>query len=180
MGFLLDTSVFLEATEREPNPGVLAWLAAIDEDDAFICVVTIAELRHYRETLLTETQRTNLELWVREGLCCRFAGRVLTIDAEIAHACRRISVLSESMCRPLELRTALIAATADVHGLTLVTRHGLDFESIVNDVLTPWTEPAKFKAKLNTRRGLAPWAKTRPASRISQVVLNDAQGARKR
>jgi toxin FitB len=179
MRFLLDTSVFLEATEREPNPGVLAWLAEIDEDDAFISVVTITELRHRSEILPTMSKRTNLELWLRNGLSCRFTGRVLTIDAEIAHSCGRISALSESMCRPLELRSALIAATAEVYGLTLVTRHALDFENIVKDILTPWAEPVKVEAKIKTRRGLAPWTKRRPASRMSQVLPQDAESALK-
>jgi predicted nucleic acid-binding protein len=163
MRFLLDTSVFLEATGREPNPGVLAWLAEVEEDDSFISVVTVSELRHRSEMFRTMEQRRDLEMWLRNGLSCRFAGRVLTIDAEIAHACGRISALSESMCRPLELRSALIAATAEIYGLTLVTRHALDFENIVKDILTPWAEPVKLEAKQKTRRGLAPWAKRRPA-----------------
>lgn len=159
MRLLLDTSVFLEATKREPNSGVLAWLSEVDEDDAFVSVVTITELRHHSEILPTVSQRRNLDLWLRNDLFCRFAGRILTIDAEIAHECGRISALSESMCRPLELRGAFIAATAEIYGLTLVTRNPLDFENVVKNILTPWTEPVTVESKIKTRRGLAPWVK---------------------
>lgn len=177
MRFLLDTSVFLEAAEREPNSGLIAWLAEIDEEDAFISVVTITELRHRSEIVPRMSERKNLELWLRNALPCRFAGRVLNIDAGIAHACGRISATSESMCRPLELRSAIIAATAETYGLILVTRNAPDFKDIVKDVLTPWTEPVIVEAKLKTRRGIAPWAKRRAGSSMSQRISNNVEAA---
>jgi predicted nucleic acid-binding protein len=68
----------------------------------------------------------------------RFAGRILPVDLGIADACGRLVARSESMGRPIEPRDAFIAATAEVHGLTLVTRNASDFEATVKAIVTPW------------------------------------------
>jgi predicted nucleic acid-binding protein len=72
------------------------------------------------------------------GLGSRFEGRILPVDLGIADACGRLVARSESMGRPIEPRDALIAATAEVHSLTLVTRNASDFETTVKGIVTPW------------------------------------------
>jgi toxin FitB len=62
----------------------------------------------------------------------------LPVDLGIADACGRLVARSESMGRPIEPRDAFIVATAEVHGLTLVTRNASDFEATVKAILTPW------------------------------------------
>ena len=127
------------ATKPRPNAGVLAWLAEVDEDTVFLSVVTVTELRCGSERLATGKRRDRLDDWLRKDLGSRFEGRILPVDVGIADACGRLVARSESLGRPIEPRDAFIAATAEVHGLTLVTRNASDFEPTVKAIVTPWT-----------------------------------------
>jgi len=138
MKFLLDTNVISEPMRARPNAGVLAWLAEVDEDSVFLSVVTITELRYGIERLAAGRRRDHLDAWLRKDLGSRFEGRILPVDLEIADACGRLVARSESMGRPIEPRDAFIAATAEVHSLTLVTRNASDFEATVKAIVTPW------------------------------------------
>ena len=139
MKYLLDTNVISEPMKARPNAGVVNWLSGLDEDEACISVVTITELRYGIERLATGKRRDILEGWLRKDLSGRFAGRILPIDVEVADACGRLVARSEGLGHPIEPRDAFIAATAEVHGLTLVTRNASDFQPTVKSILTPWT-----------------------------------------
>lgn len=138
MSFLLDTNVLSEPMKERPNPGVLAWLSQVDEDQAFVSVVTITELRYGVERLAGGKRRERLDVWLRKDLLLRFDGRVLPIDLRIADACGGLMARSETVGRPIEVRDAFIAATAEVHGLTLVTRNTSDFEPTLKAIVSPW------------------------------------------
>jgi predicted nucleic acid-binding protein len=139
MSFLLDTNVLSEPMKERPNPGVLAWLSRVDEDQVFVSVVSITELRFGVERLAIGKRRERLDGWLRKDLILRFEGRILPIDLRIADACGGLMARSESMGRPMEARDAFIAATAEVHGLTLVTRNTSDFEPTLKAIISPWT-----------------------------------------
>ena len=139
MNFLLDTNVVSEPMKQQPNEGALAWLAEVNEDSVFLSVVTITELRYGIEGLAAGRRRRRLDEWLRKELTGRFAGRILPVDLEVADACGRLVARSESLGHPIEPRDAFIAATAEVHGLTLVTRNAADFKATVKHVLNPWT-----------------------------------------
>jgi predicted nucleic acid-binding protein len=139
MNFLLDTNVVSEPMKARPNAGVLAWLREVNEDSVFLSVVTLTELRYGVERLAKGRRRDRLEAWLRNELVARFVGRVVSVDAEIADECGRLVARSEALGHPIEARDAFIAATANVHGFTLVTRNASDFEATVKSILTPWT-----------------------------------------
>ena len=71
------------------------------------------------------------------GVGCE--GRILPVDLLTAEACVGLMARSESMGRPIEARDAFIAATAEVHGLTLVTRNPSDLELALKAIIDPWT-----------------------------------------
>jgi toxin FitB len=137
MNFLLDTNVISEPMKLRPNPGVLAWLADVDEDRVFIGVVTIRELRHGIERLAQGKRRDLLDHWLQKDLIPRFEGRILPGDIETANLCGKLVSLSESKGMPLGARDGFIAATAEAQGLTLVTRNASDFEPTVRVIVTP-------------------------------------------
>ena len=139
MSFLLDTNVVSESTKPRPNPGIVAWLAAVDEDDVFLSVITLTELRYGVERLAQGRRRKQLDRWLQQDLPLRFEGRILPIDALVADTCGKLVARTESLGRPIEARDAFIAATAQVHQLTLVTRNVSHFETTVKSILMPWT-----------------------------------------
>lgn len=139
MSFLLDTNVVSEWTKPRPNAGVVEWLARVDEDEAFLSVVTFAELRHGIERLPTGERRRRLDEWLRNDLALRFEDRIIGVDGAIADEWGRVVARRETRGRPMSAMDALIAATAQVHDLTVVTRNAADFQSSVKNVLNPWT-----------------------------------------
>ena len=111
----------------------------MNEDRVFVSVVTITELRYGVARLATGKRRERLDGWLRKDLISRFEGRILPVDLRIGDACGRLMARSESTGRPIEARDAFIAATAEVHGLTLVTRNTSDFEPTLKVIINPWT-----------------------------------------
>jgi|SRR5579859_2531770 len=138
MNFLLDTNVVSEWMKPHPNLGVVAWLADVDEDRTFLSVVTLTELRYGIERMPAGRRRKQLDEWLAEELPVRFEGRVLTIDSAVADACGRVVARGEDIGRRMEAMDGFIAATAEVHRLTLVTRNTSDFDSLVKNILNPW------------------------------------------
>jgi toxin FitB len=139
MKFLLDTNTVSEWVKLRPNAGVLRWMNSIDEDGAFLSVVSVAEVRYGIERLVHGNRRRQLEEWLGRELPLRFEGRILPVDARIADTWGRIVSGSEAEGRPINAMDAFLAATAEVHHLTLVTRNVSHF-SLLKTVLNPWSE----------------------------------------
>ncbi|MGO9209115.1 MAG: type II toxin-antitoxin system VapC family toxin [Terriglobales bacterium] len=138
MSFLLDTNVVSEWMKPHPNPGVVAWLADVDEDRVFLSVITLTELRYGIERMPPGHRRKRLDQWLEEEMPLRFEGRILAIDPAVADACGKVVARSEGVGRRMEAMDAFLAATAEVHRLTLVTRNTSDFQPTVRSVLNPW------------------------------------------
>ncbi len=139
MSLLLDTNVLSEGMKPRPNAGVVTWLATVDEDRVYISVVTLTELRYGTERMAAGSRRKRLEDWLQSELPIRFDGRILPVDETIADASGRIVARSEAAGRPIEAIDAFLAATAEVHRLTLVTRNQSDFQAVLKTTLNPWT-----------------------------------------
>jgi len=138
VSYLLDTNVVSEWTKPRPNPGVIEWLTQAPEDDVFLSVVTFAELRHGIERLPAGRRRRQLDEWLRGELALRFEGRIVLIDGAVADEWGRLVARQEARGKPITAMDGLIAATAQVHSLTLVTRNATDFQVSVDAVLNPW------------------------------------------
>ena len=85
-------------------------------------------------------KRKRLDAWLQQELPERFEGRILPVDSVVADVCGRLVARSEVLGRPIEPRDAFIAATAEVHRLTLVTRNTSDFQPTVKSVMNPWAD----------------------------------------
>ena len=138
MNYLLDTNVVSEWTRPRPNQGVIAFLASMDEDSAFLSVITLAELRRGVDRLPAGRRRDGLDEWLRRDLIERFEGRILGIDREVAATWGRIMAKAERGGVAPGVMDVWIAAIAEVHGLMLVTRNTADFRLVLEHVLNPW------------------------------------------
>lgn len=140
MNFLVDTNVVAEWVKPQPEPRVVTWLAAADEDRVFLSVATLAEIRRGVEALPVGRRRDRLAAWVVDELPARFEGRILDIDQGVATEWGGVVVRSENAGVPIGTMDAFLAATARAHSLTLVTRDVGDFRCAGIDVLNPWLD----------------------------------------
>lgn len=140
MSFLLDTNVISEGAKPRPDPGVMAWLASVEEQQLFLSTVTLAELRHGVERLARGRRKSMLDLWLTDALPARFDSRLLPADAGTAEQWGRIVARTQATGRPIGAMDAFLAATAHQHQLTLVTRNPSDFEATGVHLFNPWTE----------------------------------------
>jgi predicted nucleic acid-binding protein len=139
VNFLLDTNVLSEGRRPEPDRRVLEWLDRLDEDRAFISVVSLAEIRRGVALMDKGRRRDGLTQWLARDLPERFAGRILAVDEKTAFAWG--DLMAEAQRRGIGLASmdGLLAAAALAHGLTLVTRNIRDFQDLSVPLFDPWT-----------------------------------------
>jgi len=136
--FLLDTNAVSEWVKPRPNPGLVAWMESADEDRLFISIVSLAELHYGVERLPPGRRRSRLEQWLNQELPLRFEDRILAVDPTVAEVWGKAVSRAEAAGRPIGAMDAFLAATAETHHLTLVTRNVSDF-ALLKTILNPWT-----------------------------------------
>ena len=136
--YVLDTNVVSElrkARSGRIDPDVLAWSASVPVRSLFLSVITILELE---QGVLSVSRRDPaqghlLGLWLQREVLGAFSQRILAVDTAVALRCARLHVPD-----PRPDRDALIAATALIHGMTVVTRNVGDFLPTGVRTLDPW------------------------------------------
>jgi toxin FitB len=131
--YLLDTNVVSELRRARPHGAVLAWLDSVDDADLHLSAVTIGEIQAGIEITRQQdaAKATEIEAWLDQ-----VAGtfNVLPMDARTFRTwARMMHGRSDDL-----IEDAMIAATADVHNLTVVTRNVRDFEGMGVGVLDPF------------------------------------------
>jgi hypothetical protein len=136
--YVLDTNVVSELRKirlGKADSQVAAWADSIEVMDLFLSVITIQELEI--GVLLAErrdpSQGAVFRLWLNGNVIPAFNGRILNVDTAVAQRSARLHVPD-----PRPVRDGLIAATALVHGMTVVTRNVADFEPTGVLTLNPW------------------------------------------
>ncbi|TCS14132.1 type II toxin-antitoxin system VapC family toxin [Caulobacter sp. BK020] len=138
--FLLDTNIASEATKLSPLPAVMNWVAAQAPTTLHLSVVSLAEIRYGIELRAEGRRRRALEAWY-PGMVATFRDRILSIDRDIAELWGDLRRRTDLARRTIPIMDAFLAATAQVHGLTLVTRNVRDFEVWGGPVFDPWSLP---------------------------------------
>ncbi|WP_440639988.1 type II toxin-antitoxin system VapC family toxin [Bradyrhizobium sp. PUT101] len=138
MKFLVDTNVISEIRKRErADPNVIRWVNQTPAADIGTSVLVLAEIRRGIELKRRSDplQAKSLDRWFSQ-MRTRLAERVLPIDETVAETWALLGIPN-----PLPLVDSLLAATAKVHGLTLVTRNIADIESTGVALLDPFATP---------------------------------------
>lgn len=135
--FVLDTNVVSDL--RRPgkaNVGVRVWSSTTPIVMTFLSAITILELEQGALLAMRNdaVHGRYLRAWIDDYVLPRYAGRILVVDTIIAQRCAALHVPN-----PGPERDALIAATALVHGMTVVTRNVADFRASGVPLLNPWT-----------------------------------------
>jgi predicted nucleic acid-binding protein len=138
MSWLLDTCVLSEYARKAPAPQVIAWLDEQDESSLFISVITLGEIEKGILKLRANGPRRSQKLtdWLGKVEQC-FAGRILPLDAASLHVWAQLAAAAELAGQPLPVMDGLLMATAQCHGLTVVTRNVQDF-AFYPQVFNPW------------------------------------------
>src|SRR3984957_3231514 len=134
--FLVDTNVISELRRPErTDANVVTWARTIPAASIFLSAISILEIElgMLRIARRDAAQGAVLRAWINDQILPRFEGRILAVDTIVAQRCARLHVPD-----PRAERDALIAATAMVHGLTVVTRDVADFEPMGVTLLNPW------------------------------------------
>lgn len=137
MQFLLDTCTVSELIKPRPDLGLVTWMEAQPDEALRLSAVTIAELVRGVRRLPNGQRRLQLEQWLNENILSVFADRILPFDQFVATTWAEVVVVSEQAGRPLSAFDSMIAATAQHHSMTLVTRNASDMPASVL-VLNPW------------------------------------------
>lgn len=139
VNLLLDTSTVSELAKPRPEPRVIAWFARLDDDDVYLSVAMVAEIRRGIEVASDPQRRQKLQGWLEEDLLDRFAGRLLAIDRHVAEQWGVIVARGRRLGLTVGVMDGFFAATAEVHGLTLATRNVRHFADLGIPVYDPWT-----------------------------------------
>lgn len=134
--FVLDTNVVSELRRPgQANSQVIAWANSVALGQQYLSAMTVLELEIgvLRMERKDKRQGAELRYWMEQQVLRAFAERILPMDAEVARRSARLNVPD-----PLPDRDAIIAATALVHGMTVVTRNVRDFQKTKVSILNPW------------------------------------------
>lgn len=136
--YLLDTNAITEPKRARPNAGVVAWLNDQLLTDLHLSVITIGELRRGIIRLEPGRRRDDLDYWLAQ-VVLRFGDRILPIDIEVTDRWAALAEAQRAAGRTADMSDELIAATAHVHGLSVVTRNVRQSEHSGCRVVSPWS-----------------------------------------
>lgn len=141
-GFLIDTNVLSEYNRPGiPDAGVRNWLQTTTRELQHVSVITLAEIQKGIELLAPGKRRDQLDLWLKQDLEAWFSSRILHVDRQVARQWASVVAQGIRTGRPIPTIDSLIAATALVHDLVIVTRNVRDFQTTGAATLNPWHSP---------------------------------------
>ena len=138
MSFLLDTCVISELRKPNPDNGVLAWFEVCAYDMLYLSTVTLGELR-YGIDLLSESKRKMALLTWYEHICLSYTGHILDVSLPVFERWGSLRAVRKKFGIPLAMADGLIAASAIVNGMSVVTRNISDFRGLGVDLINPWS-----------------------------------------
>ena len=137
-GWLLDTNILSELRRQKPEPSVTAFIAEQPLESLYVSTVTLAEIRVGIELLSDATPRSELNDWLSRKVRPMFEQRVLEVTEDIMLEWRLLVEEGRKVGHTFSQPDLIIAATAQHHGITVVTRNTADYATAQVAVLDPW------------------------------------------
>ncbi len=137
MNYLLDTCVISELASPSPNGNVVSWIDDLSDENVFISVITIGEIKRGIDRLSMSARKRKLEKWL-ESLLLRFDDTIVSVDTSVVLSWGEMIASLDKVGRPMPALDSLIAATAKFHHLVLATRNTLDFKHAGIQLFNPW------------------------------------------
>ena len=137
MSYLIDTNCLSELRRRTPSPIVAQWFSKRPSRATYLSVLSLAEIRKGAESAKDASLRASPLDWLELELPAFYQNRLLAVDQAVADQWGRLWAAAG---KPLPVIDSLLAATALVHRLTIVTRNVKDFQGLGVQVLNPWLE----------------------------------------
>jgi len=139
-GWLLDTNIISELRRRKPEPKVTEFIRSQPLEGLFVSIVTFAEIRFGIELLPDATRRSGLNDWLAHKVRPMFEQRVLAISEDVMFKWRLLVEDGRKAGHTFSQPDLIIAATAQHHGLTVVSRDTKEYVAARVDVFNPWVD----------------------------------------
>jgi len=131
--YLLDTNIISEFISKNPNQKVVDFVNSINENDIYLSVITLGEIKVGIEKLNKDTHYKKIDTllnWLENDLMQRFKDRILEIDTKTILKWGEITAKMQKVGKPMPIMDSLIASTCLVNELVLITRNSKDFYSL--------------------------------------------------
>jgi toxin FitB len=139
-GWLLDTNIISELRRPRPEPKVMEFIRSQPLEGLFISIVTFAEIRFCIELLTDATRRSDLNDWLAHKVRPMFEQRVLAISEDVMLKWRLLVEDGRKAGHTFSQPDLIIAATAQQHGLTVVSRDTKEYVAARVNVFSPWVD----------------------------------------
>jgi len=139
-GWLLDTNIISELRRPKPEPKVTTFIRSQPLERLFVSIVTFAEIRFGIEQLPHATRRSDLNDWLAHKVRPMFEQRVLAISEDVMFKWRLLAEDGRKAGHTFSQPDLIIAATAQHHGLTVVSRDTKEYLAARVDVFNPWVD----------------------------------------
>lgn len=138
MRYLLDTNVISEFIAKKPNQKVLDFVNSLDEDNLYLSVITIGEIKFGIQKVESQTKKEQLLLWLEDDLLKRFEGKIVNIDTDTMLMWGEINQHLQSIGRVIPIVDSLIASSCVAKDFTLITRNIKDFYNFDIEIINPF------------------------------------------
>ncbi len=138
MKYILDTNIISEFISRTPNQKVIDYILTLNENDIYLSVITIGEIKAGVEKLADGQKKDKLLYWLEHDLLVRFENRIIDIDTEIMLQWAIVNTKLKQLGKPLPIMDSLIGATSQVKDMVLLTRNEKDFKNLDIRMVNPF------------------------------------------
>lgn len=138
MKYLLDTNIISEFISKKPNKKVVDFVNSLDENDLFLSVITIGEIKYGVEKVNSKIKKEHLVDWLENNLLQRFYGKIVDIDVDVMIKWGELNYQLKSIGRSMPIMDSLIASSCITKGFILITRNEKDFSGFNLEIINPF------------------------------------------